>query len=204
MAVQPNPDPKPGRWILPVVILAMMGFAWLFINAADDPTVSSPDTTPTAGGTSSTTTSTSTTSTTLPELAPDVVAYNASIIDAGISIAGLQQRITQANADWDARTVGYSETLSSLQGLDTEVKGWRNGLDGIEVPTSASEYANFHAIMAAAASEVSRTSGEIVAGLQAPDTGEARRAALASFNQAVTEYGTQVNTIADYNPGTSS
>ena len=73
LPVQPNPDPKPGRWILPVVILAMMGFAWLFINAADDPTVSASDTTSPSGdgGTATTTTTVvaeTTTTTTLPPM----------------------------------------------------------------------------------------------------------------------------------------
>ena len=117
---------------------------------------------------------------------------------------GLRQRIVQANNDWDARTVGYSETLSSLQGLDAEVKTWRTTIDALEVPTSLEEYARFHSIMATAATEVSSTSGDIVTGLQAPDTGEARRAALAAFNEAVTAYGDQVNSIAAYTPGGDS
>lgn len=201
--VQPNPDPKPGRWILPVVILAMMGFAWLFINAAEDPTVSPPDPTSSAGGTTTTTVTPGTTTTTVAQLPDDVLAYNAAIVDAGIAMAGLQQEMVQANEDWDARTVGYSESLASMQAIDAQITTWRNGLDGITVPTSFSEYANFHAIMTAAASEVVRTSGEIVTGLQAPDSGEARRSALASFNEAVTAYGDQVNVIAAYTPGDS-
>ena len=202
--MQPNPDPKPGRWILPVVILAMMGFAWLFINAAEDPTVSASDTTR-SGGSSGTTTTTvapaghhnhdrrarrrppNTTPTSPPRAS---------------SSAGLSSRINDANADWNARTVGYAETLSSLQSLEAEVKAWRASIDSIVVPASLPEYANFHSILKNAATQVSRTSGDIVIGLQAPDSGEARTAAVASFNEAVTGFGDQVNTIAAYRPST--
>jgi hypothetical protein len=105
--VQPNPDPKPGRWILPVVILAMMGFAWLFINAAEDPTVSATPTTSNGGSPGVTTTTlepaAGTTTTTLPV---DIVQYNVDIIGKGLALAGIQERITKANADWNSRAVG--------------------------------------------------------------------------------------------------
>ena len=203
--MQPNPDPKPGRWILPVVILAMMGFAWLFINAAEDPTVSASDTT-VADGSVATTTSTTlpasgTTTTTIPA---DIVQYNLEITNAGIAMAVLQESINNANNNWEDRSATYADTQGILQGLDADVKAWRASLNDIVVPTSLPEYADFHNIMVAAAAEVARTAGTIVPGLQAPDTGEARQAAVSAFNGAVTAYGNQVNTIAGYRPGTSS
>lgn len=203
--MQPNPDPKPGRWILPVVVLAMMGFAWLFINAAEDPTVSATDTTRN-GGTGSgatTTTTTPTDSTTTTTLPTDVVQYSLDITSAGIQMATLQESMVKVNADWDARSVTYADTLAALQTLDAEIKAWRAGLDTITVPISLPEYANFHSIMVAAAAEIPPKSEAVIDGLRAPDTGEARRAALTEFNEAVTAYGTQVNTIAAYQPGSS-
>ena len=203
--MQPNPDPKPGRWILPVVILAMMGFAWLFINAAEDPATSASDTT--INGTSGATTTTSTTvpsGTTTTTIPADIVAYNQSITQVGLAMDDLRQKINEANNAWEDRTASYADTLAILQGLDADVKAWRTTFDDIVVPTSLPEYADFHSIMLAAATEVVRTSGTIVPGLQAPDTGEARRAAVSAFNGAVTAYGNQVNTIAAYRPGTSS
>ena len=203
--MQPNPDPKPGRWILPVVILAMMGFAWLFINAAEDPAVSASDTTVNGGSTGTTTTTTVPSSgTTTTTMAADIVQYNLDITNAGIAMAGLQEKINNANNNWEDRSAAYADTVGILQGLDAEVKAWRATLDQIVVPTSVPEYADFHTIMVAAAAEVVRASGTIVPGLQAPDSGEARRAAVAAFNGAVTAYGNQVNTIAAYRPGTSS
>ena len=203
--MQPNPDPKPGRWVLPVVVLAMMGFAWLFINAAEDPTVSASDVTIASPGEGSTTTTLPpVTTTTVVELPADVIAYNTAIVSAGIEMAGIQEQIGQANTDWDARTVGYSQTLADLRDLDAQVKTWRTSLDAIPLPTSLTDYADFHAIMLTAATEVSETSGDIVRGLQAPDSGEARKAALALFNESVTRYGNQVNSIAEFRPGADS
>ena len=37
-----NPDPKPGRWILPLVILGMIGFTYFFVRELPE---ASPDTT---------------------------------------------------------------------------------------------------------------------------------------------------------------
>jgi hypothetical protein len=201
--VQPNPDPKPGRWILPVVILAMMGFAWLFINAAEDPTASASDTTRSSGSSATTTTTTAPEETTTTTAVPaEAAQYNADITAKGLELAGLSQQINAANADWNARTVGYAETLAAFQSLEGEVKAWRASIDLIAVPASLPEYANFHSILVNAATQVSRTSGDIVIGLQAPDSGEARTAAVAAFNEAVTGFGTQVNTIAAYRPST--
>ncbi|MCP4247501.1 MAG: hypothetical protein GY778_10675 [bacterium] len=181
----------------------MMGFAWLFINAADDPTVSATVTTRGGGFGTTTTTPSPTATTTTTTLPADVVQYNDAITAAGIAMAGIQQRMVDANADWDAspRNVGYAETLASLQAINAEVTAWRPTIDAIAVPASPPEYANFHASMVAAADAIPTASASIVAGLQAPDTGEARRAALSSFNERVTEYGTQVNTVVAYRPG---
>ena len=198
--MQPNPDPKPGRWILPVVILAMMGFAYLFINAAEDPTVSASATTRSSGSSGTTTTTTPADTTTTTALPADVLQYNADITAKGLELGGLSSRINDANAGWNARTVGYAETLSSLQSLEAEIKTWRASIDAIAVPASVPEYANFHSILTNAATQVSRTSGDIVIGLQAPDSGEARTTAVAAFNTAVTGFGDQVNTIAAYRP----
>lgn len=200
--VQPNPDPKPGRWILPVVILAMMGFAWLFINAAEDPTVSATETTRSTGngatGTTTTTVADATTTTT--SLPPDIAQYNLDITAAGIEMAGLQERMVEINENWDARSVSYADTLAAMEAVDADIATWRQGLDSITVPTSLSQYADFHSIMVAAAGEIPPKSTAVIDGLKAPDTGEARRAALAAFNEAVTAYGNQVNTIAAYRP----
>jgi hypothetical protein len=81
------------------------------------------------------------------------------------------------------------------------VKAWRTTIDAVAVPTSLPEYADFHAVLKAAATEVSKSAGEVVIGLQAPDSGEARTAAVAAFNEAATAFGNQVNTIAAYRPG---
>jgi hypothetical protein len=199
--VQPNPDPKPGRWILPVVILAMMGFAWLFINAAEDPTASASDTTRSSGPSGTTTTTTAPADTTTTTVLPaDVVQYNADITDKGLQLGDITERINDANSNWDARTVGYAETLANLQSLDGEAKAWRASLNEIPVPTSLPEYANFNSILLNAATLASRGAGEIVLGLQAPDTGEARTAAVAAFNTAVVGFGDQVTTITGYRP----
>src|SRR3970040_1221947 len=43
-----NPDPKPGRWILPLVILGMVAFTYFFVRSLPE---ASPDTTLVSGPT---------------------------------------------------------------------------------------------------------------------------------------------------------
>ena len=49
-----NPDPKPGRWILPLVILGMIAFTYFFVRslpeASPNTTLAAGDTTPTTVG----------------------------------------------------------------------------------------------------------------------------------------------------------
>lgn len=115
-------------------------------------------------------------------------------------MAGIQEEVVQTNSDWEARAIGFSVAVAEFTSLDEDVQAWRAALDTITVPTSLPQYADFHAIMITAADEVVRTSAQIVPGLQAPDSGEARRAAVTAFNDAVTAYGIQVNTIVAYRP----
>jgi hypothetical protein len=56
-----NPDPKPGRWILPLVVLGMVAFTYFFVRelpeaSTETTLVSSPGTTTTVPGTEGSTT----------------------------------------------------------------------------------------------------------------------------------------------------
>ena len=108
-----NPDPKPGRWILPLIIVGMVGFTYLFTNSIDTvPEV--PDNEATA--------STSTTSTTEPDgetptettqpvvISPEIQAYIAGLDNFELSMADLGTRMNAANTAWDDRSAGYSDT----------------------------------------------------------------------------------------------
>ena len=69
-----NPDPKPGRWILPLVILGMIAFTYFFVSELPE---ASPDTTLVGQETTTTTLGTATTTEASGggELDPEIQAY---------------------------------------------------------------------------------------------------------------------------------
>lgn len=193
MPVQPNPDPKPGRWILPVVIVAMMGFAWLFISAADEPIASANDTTTTSPGSGSNGATTTTSSTTTTTLLPAAVAqYQADLATQQSQATTLLESARQINSAWDDRTATFNETLAALRNLEGQVVDFQVSVSNIAVPVAdLPNISQPHAALLDQSNAMVTQAGAMVAGLQAPDTGEARRAALQGFETAVNGYTEQ-------------
>lgn len=188
--MQPNPDPKPGRWILPVVIVAMMGFAWLFISAADDPVASANDTTTIIDGSGTDGTTTTTSSTTTTTLVPAAVAqYQADLATQQSQATTLLESARRINTGWDDRTVTFNETLASLRNLESQVVDFQVAVSNVSVPVAdLPNISQPHTALLDQANAMVIEAGGMVAGLQAPDTGEARRSALTRYEAATNGY----------------
>ncbi|MEE9472438.1 MAG: hypothetical protein V3V82_00460 [Acidimicrobiia bacterium] len=199
--MQPNPDPKPGRWLLPVVILAMMGGAWLFLSAAEDPTPSPTTTTLDAGSTDTTAPASATTTTTLPSV---LAEYNRQL---GFRVTEADELLARAqgiNSDFDNKaTTGfqYSAAVTALQTLADDVQTFRNSIGFLEVPEADVPGIDpVHKEMRAVAQEMVDQANAMVAGLKSPDTGEARKAALDAFETAVVDYRAKVDELMAFEP----
>ena len=70
-------DPKHGRWILPVVVAALIGFTYLFVNALPPAEIPVGTTTTAVAAETTTTTVAATTTTTLPA---DIAALQADAL----------------------------------------------------------------------------------------------------------------------------
>ena len=105
-----NPDPKPGRLILPLVLIGMIATTYTFINrvvennnleivateeVVEEETVEVEEET-----------TTSTTTTTLPE---NYISYLEEIRGERIVAINLGQEVLEANDNWDEKTVTYQE-----------------------------------------------------------------------------------------------
>jgi uncharacterized protein YukE len=158
-----NPDPKPGRWILPLIIIGMVGFTYFFVSSLPTPepegttSTSAAVTTTTGSGTSS---SEPTTTTTL--------ASDATFAD------------TKA---------AFQNAIEKAQVLD-------DSLTTVTPPAGYTALASLHADLSTAAAQVLSTTQSALAGLQSSDTGEARTAAIAAFNQAVAEFNSAYEGLA--------
>jgi len=203
-----NPDPKPGRWLLPLAVLAMFAFTFMFVRALPEAEVeeAQPITTaaaPTTIASESAEEETSTedgeeeqgeddpseatpTSTTLPAV---VISYLASIEALGEQLASLAADVREVNEAWDARVIGYAEAEQRLVGVMDDVIGWQ---DNVVLLNAPSVLAAAHQDMLAASTRAAVAATTVVEGLRSSDTGETRRQAASDFQSAASIFASAV------------
>ena len=182
-----NPDPRPGRWLLPLVILGMVVFTYVFVQAlpgaeAEGDDLSSETTTTTTTAPDSEGSTTTTTEAAV--LDPSVQDYLDLVDSQETALTGYQTEMATINGQWDAaeRTVTYPDTEAALTDLAARVRTWAQDVAAVVAPLGLE---GVHTVLSAAAAEAANAADAVVAGLQSSDTGEARRAALDAFDEAV-------------------
>ena len=111
-----NPDPKPGRIVLPLVLIGMIATTYTFINRVatnNDINIIAEETpVETISEVVVEDTSTTTTSTTLPD---NYVAYLEEITAEKIQATELGKEVLEANENWDDKTVTYQEAKDEFR-----------------------------------------------------------------------------------------
>lgn len=172
-------DPKHGRWILPLVVTALIGFTYVFVNALDAGTVPDSTTTTIAVRASTTTaTATTTTTTTFP---PAVTAFLAEVAGFRGTAADLVEEARLINEAWDATDAGFNETLAALRDLDARVTTFATEVNTASPPLSVSDD---WVEVTGALDALTDSAGDMITGLRASDSGQQRRAALDAFEIA--------------------
>lgn len=195
-----NPDPKPGRWILPLVVLGMVFFTWAFVQRlepeviADDAPISTTTTVAESEGGEGETgsaeeTPDETTATTLPA---DLAAFLTDIVADQEALAVLATEMDTANAAWDNDEAGYGETETSLLELRDEAAVFRDTVVLRQAPAGYTDIASAFEDAVNAAEGVAGSAEDVLAGLRAPDTGQARRSALLEFRSAAEAFNQAV------------
>jgi hypothetical protein len=189
-----NPDPKPGRWILPLVILGMMAFTYFFVRslpeASPDTTLAAgPSTTLEGGGDGSTTT-------TVPGdpgvTVDDAAAtYLAELDRINGELAALDAELTAVNAGFDAdpREIEYGDAEPRFEAVVTGAQGLADQVAAL-VPPAGLE-ANQEALSGSIGLAAS-AAAEALSGLQSDDPGDLRRSAVAAFTTATTDFDAEV------------
>ena len=191
-----NPDPKPGRWILPLIIVGMVGFTYLFTNSIDTP-AEVPDNE--ASGSSSTTSTTeqgtsAQTTTTRPSVVSDEVrAYTDGLDIFSVSMADLETRMAAANTAWDDRSANYADTKTALDTLIADTTAFGDQVAAATPPAGEAELAVEHGDIVSAAAAAKTAAENVYDGLVNSEGSEARLAALAAFNQAVQDFNSAVS-----------
>ena len=177
-----NSDPKPGRLILPLVLIGMIATTYTFINRVatnNDIDLVSNDTTTTSITEEIVDTTTSTTTTTIPE---DVVNYLEEITGEKIQAIELGKKVLETNQRWDDKSTTYQEAQVEFQEFIDDFASFVDIFTNPGPPNTNSSLVSSHEELTILVNLIADDTLELLEGLTAPDTGERRSAALDSFN----------------------
>jgi hypothetical protein len=193
-----NSDPKPGRLILPLVLIGMIATTYTFINRvttnnnlevinieedADEEIVSEEVV--------DETTTTSTT-TTLPE---NVVAYLEEIQAEKIQSTELGKKVLETNERWNNKDTSYQEAQQEFKEFISDAEQFVATVTDPGPPTSNANLVSNHEELKVLVSLIYGDTKELLEGLTASDTGERRSAALSSFNSNLGTFQQKIEEI---------
>lgn len=191
-------DPRHGIWILPLVIVGMVGSTAVFVNSLNPGTV--PDGTGPGGTLGSQATSTTvvvtlpdvTTSTTLPE---QEAQYLAAMEALDAEAVRLVESGVTINSDWDDRNISFQQALEQLRGLRTETETFTTGVEGA-TPTNLPLLEPAHLDAVTWAKAMVSAADAMVVGLQDPNSSEGRQVALEEYQASGGEFSGAIDVIA--------
>ena len=193
-----NSDPKPGRLILPLVLIGMIATTYTFINRVttnnnlevinveediDEDIVSEEVV--------DETTTTSTT-TTLPE---NVVAYLEEIQAEKIQSTELGKKVLETNERWNNKDTSYQEAQQEFKEFISDAEQFVATVTDPGPPTSNANLVSNHEELKVLVSLIYEDTKELLEGLTASDTGERRSAALSSFNSNLGSFQQKIEEI---------
>ncbi|HEX9865380.1 MAG TPA: hypothetical protein VGC03_10475 [Acidimicrobiia bacterium] len=185
-----NPDPKPGRWILPLVILGMVAFTYFFVRSLPE---ASPDTTLVSGPT--TTVPADGETTTVPSNGGTVDSdalqvYLGELDRISGELQALNTELVTVNTAFDNdREIEFSEAAPRMDAVAEASQALSDEVAALAPPAGLE--AN-HTALAERISLAARAADEAVTGLRSTDPGDLRRAAVAAFTNAVTDFDVEV------------
>ena len=183
-----NSDPKPGRLILPLVLIGMIATTYTFINRVATNNsieiIEDNSTTTTIEEVSEDTTTTSTT-TTIPE---GVVNYLEEITGEKIQAIELGKKVLETNQRWDDKATTYQEAQQEFQEFIDDFESFVEIVSTPGPPNNNASLVSTHQEIVVLVNLIYDDTLELLEGLTAPDTGERRAAALDSFNSNLDQF----------------
>jgi hypothetical protein len=191
-----NSDPKPGRIVLPLVLIGMIATTYTFINRVATNNnleiVTDVTTVETVAEEVVEDTTTTSTTTTLPE---NYVAYLEEITAEKIQATELGKKVLEANQNWDDKSVTYQEAKQEFAAFIEDAEEF---VVTVSDPGPPNEYANLvtsHEELKTLVNLIALDTVELLAGLESSDTGEQRAAALDSFNKNLDQFIKRIEEI---------
>tara|TARA_B100001121_G_C18565974_1_gene562679 strand:- start:144 stop:755 length:612 start_codon:yes stop_codon:yes gene_type:complete len=196
-----NEDPKPGRLVLPLVLIGMIATTYTFINRVAtnnnleiepsvEQVVEPVDTQPVEEETTTTTT------TTLPD---EVITYLEEISSEKIQSIDLATKVLEANDRWDDKEVTYQEAKDEFADFIIDAEQFVSTVSEPGPPTNFAGLVKSHEELKALVELIYADSQELLEGLTSSDTGERRAAALESFNNNINQFQQKIEEIVAIN-----
>jgi hypothetical protein len=188
-----NPDPKPGRWILPLVVIGMVAFTFFFVRelpeASPDSTLVVDTTTTTLPGGATTVTSAPTDPGTVVD--PEVDAYLTELDAINTALQLLRTEMVTVNDGFDAdpREIEFSEAEPRMETIATDTQALADRVAAMTVPAG---FETNHQALTSAIDSAAGAATDALEGLQSADPGDVRRAGVVAYTQAADNFATEV------------
>ena len=192
-----NQDPKPGRLVLPLVLIGMIATTYTFVNRVatnNDLDISVEEEVPVVEEETVTedSTTTSTTTTTLPN---EVVTYLEEIQAEKVQSDELGQKVLEANQRWDDEVTSYQEAKDEFAAFIQDAEQFTATVSDPGPPNTFANLVTSHEELKVLANLIYEDTKELLEGLTSSDTGERRSAALEAFNENLTAFQQKVDEI---------
>ena len=192
-----NQDPKPGRLVLPLVLIGMIATTYTFVNRVatnNDLDILVEEEVPVVEEETVTedSTTTSTTTTTLPN---EVVTYLEEIQAEKVQSDELGQKVLEANQRWDDEVTSYQEAKDEFAAFIQDAEQFTATVSDPGPPNTFANLVTSHEQLKVLANLIYEDTKELLEGLTSSDTGERRAAALEAFNENLTAFQQKVDEI---------
>ena len=196
-----NEDPKPGRLVLPLVLIGMIATTYTFINRVTtnnnleiEPSVEQVVVEPEEEAVSEDTTTTTTT--TLPS---EVVTYLEEISSEKIQSIDLATKVLEANDKWDNEEISYQEAKDEFAEFIQDANQFVETVSEPGPPSTFAGLVKSHEELKSLAELIFADTEELLEGLTSSDTGERRASALDSFNNNINLFQEKIDEIVAIN-----
>ena len=192
-----NQDPKPGRLVLPLVLIGMIATTYTFVNRVatnNDLDILVEEEVPVVEEETVTedSTTTSTTTTTLPN---EVVTYLEEIQAEKVQSDELGQKVLEANQRWDDEVTSYQEAKDEFAAFIEDAEQFVATVSEPGPPNTFANLVTSHEELKVLANLIYEDTKELLEGLTSSDTGERRSAALEAFNENLSAFQQKVDEI---------
>ena len=195
-----NEDPKPGRLVLPLVLIGMIATTYTFINRVATSNDLEINTTPEeiveTIEPDIVEEEVTTTTTTLPG---EVVTYLEEISSEKIQSIDLATKVLEASDRWDNEEISYQEAKDEFADFILDAEQFLTTVSEPGPPSTFAGLIKSHEELKALSELIYADTQELLEGLTSSDTGERRAAALESFNNNINEFQEKIEEIVAIN-----